>query len=436
MAIVTRQARKADFETQLKPTIKASAYISVNAPLAISVYNGSVFEFDEGGAPEIRPFGIPSAEVFGYPSAVYDQPVVAVGIGSEEAFGTPVINLFIQPSGIASEEACGSAAITLFIQPAGIASEEAFGLPALQYDQFITPLAILSGERFGASLFKYNRVERRPAAPGIRFGMKKIADGGAMSFGLKSKLGLKKKATAPVVAPPGIIVCTFYPGSLTVTDSPLDGHTDRYSLAGSSFSYLRTATADCYPQVDETFFEIRAYAGTIESPFWTSLTRSFILFDTSALGADVEIISAEFSARKISETNDDNITDDDMALCMVGSNPASPDSLICADHGTIGAVLYASKKTHPYVESDSRISFDLNADGLAAINKTGLTKFGLIANCDYMDQSPVWAANSGFQVDFYSRNSSYRDNWPRLVITARGNFACPENGEGSGGGVE
>lgn len=44
MAIVTRQAQKADFETKLKSTIKASSLISVNKPLAIAMFSAAKFQ--------------------------------------------------------------------------------------------------------------------------------------------------------------------------------------------------------------------------------------------------------------------------------------------------------------------------------------------------------------------------------------------------------
>jgi hypothetical protein len=189
MAIVTRQARKADFETILKPTIRASSYISINDPLAIAVYNGSAFEFDEGGI--VRPTGIQSEEAFGSPQVKYNQPVFPDGIASEEAFGAAVLNAWIQPTGISSAEAFGTPQVPQIIICGGIASGEAWGSPVLRYDQHITATGISSGELFGTSLLKWQRTEMLPSAPGLRFGMKKLTNGGSFKMGMKSVFGLR-----------------------------------------------------------------------------------------------------------------------------------------------------------------------------------------------------------------------------------------------------
>ena len=68
------------------------------------------------------------------------QTLAPTGIPSEEAFGTPIIELLtttqtLYPSGISSEEAFGTPTIVAFalqtIELSGIPSEEAFGIPVL-----------------------------------------------------------------------------------------------------------------------------------------------------------------------------------------------------------------------------------------------------------------------------------------------------------------
>lgn len=73
----------------------------------------------------------------------------AGAIASAEAFGSPALDLTINPAGITSAEAFGAPAIDLTISPASIPTSETFGTPAIVLT--LNPGAIASGEVFGVA---------------------------------------------------------------------------------------------------------------------------------------------------------------------------------------------------------------------------------------------------------------------------------------------
>lgn len=103
----------------------------------------------------IAPTGIVSAESVGTPSLSFDQEISdAGGIASEEAFGTPILTEFtiVQPTGIPSDEAFGTPTLRAYISDAGgIVSAESVGAPHLTVH--ILAEGIGSGEAFGTPTF-------------------------------------------------------------------------------------------------------------------------------------------------------------------------------------------------------------------------------------------------------------------------------------------
>jgi hypothetical protein len=200
MAITYRTAQKIDFETLLKPSIRASSYYDVGSPPVHTYEPALRIEFEEETSTlEICPSSIPSGEAFGAPSI--NLNINASGIQSGEGFGVPALSLYLEPSGIPSQEAFGEPDILSIILCQGIPSEERFGISALIYDQYLYAQGICSGECFGIPSIKirpllkafYREMVSRQS--GFRFGIKKLPEIGRFDFKIKSIFGLKPLTT-------------------------------------------------------------------------------------------------------------------------------------------------------------------------------------------------------------------------------------------------
>jgi hypothetical protein len=204
---------------------------------------------------------------------------------------------------------------------------------------------------------------------------------------------------------------TFYPDAHAETSS-VDGWVRRYA-PNSTWSAIRDGSGEAADD-SEAYLKLEIYAGT-SSGYWSCLWRTAILFDTSSLPDGAVISAATLSVYG-------GIKNDAPGWApttnVYSSNPASNTQLAASDYNTFGAtafcdsaIAYASFNTGGYND------FALNAAGITAISKTGVTKLGLrFASYDVANAAPTWV-NSGDSYVFpwsADKGTGYK---PKLVVT-------------------
>ena len=147
--------------------------------------------------------------------------------------------------------------------------------------------------------------------------------------------------------------------------------------------------------VDQTFTNLRAGAGTIatdndtEIPVQTvastttdqfqNMLRGIVLFDTSSI-PDADVISAATLGLNLSS----KLTDlGDTDIQVVASTPASNTALANSDYGNLGSTTFGATGNISGLTLDVYTDVSLNASGISAISKTGVSKFGLRLGWDY-----------------------------------------------------
>jgi len=167
---------------------------------------------------------------------------------------------------------------------------------------------------------------------------------------------------------------------------------------------------------------------------WARLERPIMLFDTSSLPDDAIIYEVTFSVRggptkSTFGTNLPNVN-------VYTSNPASNTALEVGDFDSLGstalcdtAVTYSGWNTNGYN------NFVLNAAGIAAISKTGITKLGLRnANYDVAGVAPPqWGSGISMILwGYFSENAGYK---PKMTVkytylpTGVTSFTVLDNGD-------
>lgn len=183
--------------------------------------------------------------------------------------------------------------------------------------------------------------------------------------------------------------------------------------------------------VDETFATIRAGAGTLandtdasqEAPNLTgstttnqfqTLTRVILLFDTSALTSSATISAAVFSATYTGKASAIGETPVD----IVSSNPASNTGLVAADYGTLGTTKYASKAYADITTAGAYNDYTLDANGIANVSKTGISKFGERLGWDTDNSfTGTWASAANTRVNTVFADTAGTASDPKLVVT-------------------
>lgn len=214
------------------------------------------------------------------------------------------------------------------------------------------------------------------------------------------------------------VTATYYPDAHPESSS-VDGHVHHQDNI-SDWATLRDG-AGTYSDDDDD----KDYVAHFECAFTTNkydvVGRGIFLFDTSEIPDDATIISAVLHLYTTSRFNYRD-TWLDAKVNIYTSNPASNTALVGGDFDSLGTTPLCDTDT-PYTDLGTLANpkwntFTLNAAGLAAISKTGITKLGTReVTYDVGNIAPAWVSGGEFrwtvELAETALGAEYR---PKLVI--------------------
>lgn len=164
-----------------------------------------------------------------------------------------------------------------------------------------------------------------------------------------------------------------------------------YSAWNATWATVRGATVGDANYVSDgddpaTGLDAILQAGTRKSGTDYMIQRCFMLFDTSSLSDSDVILSSNLKLNVSVSSSNDNDGNDYMAI--VTSTPASNTALVAGDFDQLGTTAQTNNIDLTSMGT-GWVTFDLNATGLAAIAKTGVTKFGAREGHDVINEAPV-----------------------------------------------
>ena len=187
-----------------------------------------------------------------------------------------------------------------------------------------------------------------------------------------------------------------------------------HSDAGQTWATLIAAAGNWSADSDATGLAVYINSA---ATLWNWAYRNILLFDTSGLPDSAVISATTFSIYGFNKDDNLSCTPD---VNVYSSNPTSNISLTGTDYATLGstpfcdtAITYANWKTADPFWND----FAFNNDGIAAISKTSISKFGLRnVNYDVGATEPNWVASSHSRLMMYfaDQGAGYK---PKLVVT-------------------
>ena len=180
---------------------------------------------------------------------------------------------------------------------------------------------------------------------------------------------------------------------------------------------------------EESFATIRAGAGTSASPsgaglqsyigagttqdLFIALLHSYLLFDTSSLGASAIISSAKITPHFYAKDNGLGSPD----IHVASSNPASNTDLVSADFQNVGRTSFGSL-TYASVTVAAYNDITLNANGLANISLTGISKFSLQLSWDINNSyTGTWVSSGFSRISAYAADQTGTTQDPKLTVT-------------------
>lgn len=209
---------------------------------------------------------------------------------------------------------------------------------------------------------------------------------------------------------------TFYPDADSESTT-VDGTTYNYSWGTYGFYNLVSGAGTGSWDNLSVDYPCGLYANS-DTDTWDGVYRAIFLFDTSSL-PDADSISA---ADLILATSTAGPSNDDFAstIAVQPSDPASNTAVTSDDYATMRND--TTKLGELAVSSWSSVNgtpnaIPLNAAGRAAINKTGITKLGTVAEADRTNTDPGWVASGSLTLYCYFADEPGTTNDPKLEVT-------------------
>lgn len=215
-------------------------------------------------------------------------------------------------------------------------------------------------------------------------------------------------------------------GFSTLTVNPAAGHASttcdqdvRVHNQDSTLATIRAAAGDEYgwqnfgglPQYGRDGNRaVVGLAGSGTSNQYAHMSRFLTTFDTSALTTGATISAAVLSV--FGAATRANIGNPDLHCCA--STPASAGDIVIADYSQVGSTSFGSIAFGSFSTSAYN-AITLDANGIANISKTGISKFALRTNWDMNNSTSgiSWSTDVS-DLEFQTADGA---NAPKLVIT-------------------
>jgi hypothetical protein len=184
--------------------------------------------------------------------------------------------------------------------------------------------------------------------------------------------------------------------------------------------------------VDETWAALVGGAGTSAAPTnvtgefvqfaasatlnqWAAMRRSLFHFDTSALGAGASIVSATLSLFGAGSSDGLGVSPN---INIYQSTVVSDNAFVASDFSQVGSTAFSTAIPFASWSNTAYNDFVLNANGLANINKTGVSKFATRnANFEVAGSAPTWSSLGSSSITGHYADETGTANDPMLVIT-------------------
>lgn len=146
------------------------------------------------------------------------------------------------------------------------------------------------------------------------------------------------------------------------------------------------------------------------------ISRSILTFNTAALGSSATISSAVFSIHSVINGGASTETANPANPALVGATPSNTTTFSDTDFAQLGLVRFADTDVplSTWRATDNYVNWTLNASGIAAIDKVGVTKLGIRQSNDFSDATAPTLLSSGTGLSA-EQSGALAD--PKLVVT-------------------
>ena len=212
----------------------------------------------------------------------------------------------------------------------------------------------------------------------------------------------------------GFDTLTTYPAA--GANSPCDGWVRRTGVS-EIFSTIRTGVGSDVSVVQTSGIFLQLISSVTSNQYET-IRRGIFLFDTSSIPNSTSIQSGSFSLYGVNKANTLNLTDGHASLTLSAVSPASTSTLAASDYNIAnwGSTRFATDFSYAAYSITVYNDMALNASGLAAIDKAGITKLGTRLAVDFDNGTPNWVSSQGTSYYAYFADQTGVSQDPKLVV--------------------
>lgn len=214
---------------------------------------------------------------------------------------------------------------------------------------------------------------------------------------------------------------TFNPDG-HIEDTSVDGRAGVFNI-DDTFSIMRASTSSLFSGDSTSEDNSPNVSASATSNQWAAAVRGIFLFDTNTLPDTDNITASVFSTKHTTKADGlSGDTDDGSKVVLVSSNPASNDGLVSGDGALsiYGTTDFGRGVTQTNIDVGGNYNdITLNANGLANISKTGISKFGIMYAFDFDDDvsTLVWASEASINYNTKYAEQATSTDRPQLVVT-------------------
>ncbi len=209
------------------------------------------------------------------------------------------------------------------------------------------------------------------------------------------------------------VTTTFFPDPNPETTST-DGRAEQGGGAGLSWTAITVGSGSGADS--STASQVSPYLfGEAAANTWSTMRRTFFLFDTSAIGAGATVSSSTFSFNATAKVDNATLN---QSIAIVGASTTLNTSIAIADYALTASATqrYSPDVDLGLISTTGYSHFLLNSDGLNNVSLTSITKIGVRFHSEVNRVEPTWvASNSNVTIDHAETAGTATD--PKLVVT-------------------
>ena len=212
------------------------------------------------------------------------------------------------------------------------------------------------------------------------------------------------------------LTSTFYPNPHAETSS-VDGSVEAignsFGCDFTAFDQAHTAGTGANDDIGVNMFAYSTYTDNGDCTDDATISRAFILFDTSGLTAGATISSAVLSIYVTTKYTGVNDTYD--TLVVDATTPSSNTTIQAGDFANVAGVAQSNTVVDlTSLTTGTYSNFTLNSTGLGNISKTGISKYGIREGHDFYFQLPG-SSPTGAAISSADTSGTSQD--PKLEVT-------------------